>query len=180
MFLANKHRSSIGTKHHQSWQRPLSARVSRSEKFNQKKLLKDNPLDRIRTNSSRSLESSEDCYSIVVHGKDGVQVVLPYSYLRGAASRDQTCVLFHSVAVVTVVGPPDITREMVQLLSRQRLAAVRDGIEDVTVSLQLEDRSHFESSRVCGQAFPVRNAPEPRPQDALESYGPVVQSGVPV
>jgi len=105
--------------------------------------VKDNPLDRVRTNNSRCLESGENCYSIVVQGRDGTRVVLPYSYLQGAVCQDQSCVLSHSLAVVTVAAPPDTIRELTQLLSRQRLAAIRHGAEHVNVSVQLENDIHF-------------------------------------
>jgi hypothetical protein len=112
---------------------------SGSRNSNKRSALKDNPLDRIRTNDSRSVESAEDCYSIIVHGRDGSQVVLPYSYLRGAAFQHENCVLSHGFVVVKIAGPPDAIQEIAQLLSRQRLAVVRHGVEHLNVDVQIED-----------------------------------------
>jgi hypothetical protein len=101
--------------------------------------LKDNPLDRIRTDSSRSIESADDCFSLVVYGKGGVEVVLPYSYLRGAIAQYQRCILLHSLAVVTISGHQEAIREITQLLSRHRLALIRHGIENLTVDIKTQE-----------------------------------------
>jgi hypothetical protein len=74
-------------------------------------------------------------------------VVLPYSHLRGAAAQRESCILLHSLAIVTILGPPDIIREMAQLVSRQRLAAVRHSPENLAIAVQLEDDLDFTNSK---------------------------------
>ena len=49
----------------------------------------------------------------------------------------------HSLAVVTIGGPSETMRELTHLLSRQRLAAVRHGPDEITVVVRLEDGIDF-------------------------------------
>jgi hypothetical protein len=96
-----------------------------------------NPFDRVRSTSSQAIESGEDCYSVVVTGEDGSHLILPYSHLRGATAEDGMCVLMHSLGVVTITGPREVIEETIRLLSRQRSATVRHGLEKVSVEIGL-------------------------------------------
>jgi hypothetical protein len=109
--------------------------------------MKHNPLDRIRSISTQTVESGDNCYSIVVIGRSGTHLVLPYSHLRGSIAELGKCVLMHSLAVVTVIGPYDIIEEITRLVSRQRLAAIRYGVASLSITIELEDSSEESTSR---------------------------------
>ena len=94
----------------------------------------------------KALEVAESCYSILVVCSGCMQLVLPYSHLKGAALEDGKCLLMHSIALVTIDGPPDIVQELF-LLSKQRLATVRHGLQRLSVATELQDAPMHASSR---------------------------------
>jgi hypothetical protein len=66
-----------------------------------------------------------------------VSVVLPYSCLHGALLEEDKVVLLHPVATAEIAGPPAVLAEILQLVSQQRLAVVRQGIDSLTITVSI-------------------------------------------
>lgn len=95
----------------------------------------NNPLDKTRTNQSQAIERGDQCYSIIIHGS--VSAVLPYSYLQGAVLEENKLFLLHQMAIAEIAGPPEALAEILELVSQQRLAVVRQGFDSLVVNLSL-------------------------------------------
>lgn len=100
-----------------------------------------NPLDRTRAQTNRGIEEAINCSSIIVHAEQGSVVVLPYAYLRGAVLESGRLRLLHTLGITEIGGPSEILSEAVQLLSRQMLSFVRDGVSGLRVTVTLVDEN---------------------------------------
>jgi hypothetical protein len=99
----------------------------------------NNPLDRTRIGQSQAIERGDQCYSIVVHAD--VSVVLPYSYLQGAVLEGSKVLLLHSMGTAEITGPEALLTEILELLSQQRLSAIRNGLDSLAVRISITSQA---------------------------------------